>query len=224
MQEGRFIFNKKVSRKQHATRPSWRYEEGCRCTATSRSFGTSAPPDHVRAWQGSPSAVLSKPTEWSVAFEAPGISSHALGVGRGSGRAYLLKNNRGVVLGALLQSKLVFRRFPECSSLMTGTRSIVGSCGQYLVDHYWGSYVASVHDSDRQVCHVLREPTGTVPCYRMAYHDIQVFFCWAEDCIGRLPLSFLPNRRYVSRWLIFSGSGDETADSKGWKTCWAANA
>ena len=161
------------------------------------------------------SAVLSKPTEWSVAFEAPGIFVAHTGVRRGSGRAYLLKNSRGVVLGTLFNGNLSSTASPNAELDDGSTRSIVGSCGQYLVDHYWGSYVAFVHDSDRQVCHVLREPTGTVPCYRMAYHDIQVFFCWAEDCIGRLPLSFLPNRQYVSRWLIFSGSGSRDCGLEG---------
>lgn len=149
------------------------------------------------------SALISKPAGWTIACEGPGAFVVHSGLRTGSG-AHLLKHNGGVVLGR------IFRRRGDPSAQQVASfgemeaQQIVASGGQHLIDHYWGSYVAIIHDEAVHQHHVLREPTNNLPCYHTRHKGVDVFFSHIEDCVRFLPIHFSVNRSYLARWLIMS--------------------
>lgn len=76
----------------------------------------------------------------------------------------ILPDAAGVVLGAL------FGGGKERSTRIGGINRKFGSeitatRGQVLIDRYWGGYVAILPDSSNGTAHVVREPSGHMPCY-----------------------------------------------------------
>jgi asparagine synthase (glutamine-hydrolysing) len=73
-----------------------------------------------------------------------------------------LTENQGLIIGH------VFTRPPSPSSvnnfIAAESAAIVASQGRSLLDDFWGGYVALFIGGDDQV-HVLRDPSGTMPCY-----------------------------------------------------------
>lgn len=51
-------------------------------------------------------------------------------------------------------------------------RRIGESNGSNLLKRYWGGYVAIGCDAEADRCHVLRDPSGAVPCYYLRHCDI----------------------------------------------------
>jgi len=71
---------------------------------------------------------------------------------------------------------------PECSA-------ILASGGERLLDGWWGRYVAVLRDAAGAV-RVLRDPSGTLPCFRLHSNGLQLFFSDVEDCLAlQQPLS-----------------------------------
>lgn len=68
----------------------------------------------------------------------------------------------GFVLGSLFH-----RDGPEPVSNLNPWASsrISVSCGQDLITHYWGSYIAFLPDMERRSVHIVRAPLGSLPCY-----------------------------------------------------------
>lgn len=159
--------------------------------------------ESARTYQSWRAASASKLAEWTVACEAPGTLVLHTGPRRGLAEAYPLANNSGVVLGRLFASGAgEYSTAPHIAFDADETRRIVDSAGQHLVDHYWGAYVAIVHDESRSRHHVFRDPIGNVPCYRTRLGGIEIFFSHIEDCVRLLPISFAIDPRYLIRSLV----------------------
>lgn len=142
---------------------------------------------------------------WSVAWEAPGAIAFHTGARTNGAQAHPLQGNRGAVLGTLFKSGMDDRhggqpvRFGEQE-----TRRLVGSGGTYLIENYWGSYVAFIENEEGDGHHVFRDPIGTLPCYHHTTGTgVEIFFSHVEDCTS-LGLTFSINRDYLTRWLIYS--------------------
>lgn len=159
--------------------------------------------ESVRTFQSLGISSASKPPEWTVACDAPGTFVMYTSTLQGTAQIYPLANNSGVVLGRL------FERRNSSRSARTAidaneTHRIVRSAGQYLVDNYWGNYVAIVRDEQQSAVHTFRDPVGNVPCYHTCFAGVSIFFSHIDDCVRLLPLSFSINRQYLIRCLIFS--------------------
>lgn len=123
---------------------------------------------------------------WRLAKQLDGLLVYCTDERRGANEAQLLPNGTGVVLG-----KIFRRNTAEPVSLVDGTsvlrldaNAIVASGGRYLVEECWGRYVAIVVNRQSHSTWVLRDPTGALPCYRIALGELQVIFSDAEDCLA----------------------------------------
>ncbi|MGN6210496.1 asparagine synthase-related protein [Asticcacaulis sp.] len=69
----------------------------------------------------------------------------------------------GIIIGHLFSQG---GKFPRVHSLTEAqAQSIVASSGQSLVNDFWGGYVAVWHGRGDKGVSVLRDPSGTLPCY-----------------------------------------------------------
>jgi asparagine synthase (glutamine-hydrolysing) len=63
------------------------------------------------------------------------------------------------------------------------TRAIVSTGGRRLIDHYWGRYVAFLHDDSSSTSWVLRDPTAGLPCLTVRFGGVYVYFSLLEDAL-----------------------------------------
>lgn len=143
-----------------------------------------------------------KAAGWDVAFRGSASVVLQTGARPGSKEIYRLHGNRGVILGKLFARKGASTRAVTTSLDEARTRLIVDTGAQDLVDNYWGSYVAILHDQRTGVSRVLRSPAGSMPCYRTRCENVDIFFSHVDDCLQLLPVSFSTNRNYLARWLL----------------------
>ena len=118
---------------------------------------------------------------WTLAFEMSGHRVYMTGGASGINGAYRLPARQGVVLGRL------FRRGVASPSSATDVeltdaeaQQIVHSDGRALIDRFWGRYIAFL-PSWTGAARVLRDPTGTLPCYRIEIQGVSIVLSWLED-------------------------------------------
>jgi asparagine synthase (glutamine-hydrolysing) len=99
----------------------------------------------------------------------------------GVNEALPLQGGLGVVLGK------VFRHgaSPDTATRRTSLSAaevveILNTGGTSLVNNFWGRYVAFFQTASGSPC-VLRDPSGTLPCYRLQVDGVSVIFSWLED-------------------------------------------
>lgn len=141
--------------------------------------------------------------EWRVAVSNPGLIVLYAGARARSNAAYILQGGLGVVLGKLFErptndAASAAPEFAEGESLR-----IVDSGGQFLIENYWGRYVAFAHDQKTGCSWVLRDPTGGLPCYTAKHNRLTICFSRIEDCEQLGLFAFRVNWDYVEAKLLF---------------------
>lgn len=128
--------------------------------------------------------ALDNDKRWNSAFQASGVCVYISGSRRGVNDAYRLPANQGVILGRL------FRRSdapPDPQSDITLTereaQQIVHSDGRSLIDQFWGRYIAFLPSWTGEA-RVLRDPTGTLPCFRLEIQGMSVVMSRLEDLLS----------------------------------------
>jgi asparagine synthase (glutamine-hydrolysing) len=127
-----------------------------------------------------------------VALLRPGLHVYTAGARQGVNGAYVLPCDRGVVLGKL------FRRHELGQSAASDVQlnaedadQILRTDGHALVRDYWGRYVAFL-PAPSGGTQMLRDPCGTLPCWRMQHAGVGIGFSWLEDVLQALPAVPLP--------------------------------
>lgn len=126
--------------------------------------------------------VLTGNSNWQRAYDRPGLIVLERKTLGSTYRTYVLEANSGVVIG-----KLFCRKSADCEShieLSLGeaeTTEIVRSQGRSLVEHYWGHYVLFLRGACHNTLHVLRDPTGGLPCYIVTNDAPCIFLSHLED-------------------------------------------
>ncbi len=138
-------------------------------------------------------------------LERNGLRVYCADVRQGSSEPYAIHGGAGVVLGKLFRSR---RSAPsESASLQLPedeSRQIVASGGRRLIESYWGRYVAFIHDEASRTTRVLRDPSGSLPCFSVSFDRVQVYCSRMED-VADLPRSpFSINWKYVAAALCHS--------------------
>jgi asparagine synthase (glutamine-hydrolysing) len=122
-----------------------------------------------------------------------GLHVYTAGARQGVNGAYVLPCDRGVVLGRL------FRRHElgqaVAGDVQLGTEDadqILRTDGRALIRDYWGRYVAFL-PAPSGGTQMLRDPCGTLPCWRMHHAGVGIGFSWLEDVLQALPDIPLPS-------------------------------
>jgi asparagine synthase (glutamine-hydrolysing) len=97
-----------------------------------------------------------------------------------------ISGGRGVVVGEL------FRRDGH-SVAPSGAidQTEIDATAESLIRSWWGGYVAFLISGDPAAVHVLRDPSGTLGCYRSTYQGVTVFY---SDVALAVRLGFVERR------------------------------
>jgi asparagine synthase (glutamine-hydrolysing) len=108
------------------------------------------------------------------------------GNARGVNDAYPLPANQGVVLGRLFRrGGSTSNRHGDLDLTELEAQRIVSTDGRTLVEKFWGRYVAFLPSWTGEA-RVLRDPTGTLPCYRVEIQGVTLVLSWLEDLLSLL--------------------------------------
>lgn len=143
---------------------------------------------------------------WTGVLKGAGVAVLQAGVRPGVSEAQVLAGGRGAVLGTL------FNRL-DCTGADSENRAsldekasaaIAASGGGYLLEHYWGRYVAVVHEESSGTTWILRDPTGALPCLFTTHRGVHVVFSDIADCtqLGLPPFSI--NWDYIAALVPYS--------------------
>src|SRR5262249_39870721 len=127
-------------------------------------------------------------TSWATVLNEPGVRAYESGAGGVDATSRDQSTScetrvlggaaRGVVFGRL------FRRDAElqsCGSKVqidpSESERIADTAGQYLLERYWGRYVAVICEPGGEGgAHILRDPTGGLPCYLAEFRGVRLAF------------------------------------------------
>lgn len=147
-------------------------------------------------------SLLDPQSIWHLASRTPGLLVLDAGTVSNRAHAYSLAAH-GAVLGKVFPRALARDEVPSDSELGSKAVSLVATTtGRHLIDNYWGRYVAFWRDESRATTHVLRDPSGGLPCFYLRWNGIVVAFNDLQ-VISDLQLTRLPiNWKYVSAFLL----------------------
>lgn len=147
-----------------------------------------------RAAASTASALLEAPDLWTVPYQSDGVLVIHQPPPHRSQHIHVLADKKGVIIGSLFQrTDSISKSLPGTCLGTTETDRIVRSHGRHLVDNYWGSYLAVMRDPTSDSTSILRDPTGTLPCYYARISDLHLFFSDIEDLEQHVSISLSPN-------------------------------
>lgn len=152
-----------------------------------------------------------KHPQWSVAYQGAGMLALHMDASRGAATTHTLHRAEGVVLGTLFERNRTDYSVAAPVQLdETQSRRIIDSAGQRLISHYWGCYLAVLHDAKAHRHYVLRDPTGTLRCYHVSHAGVEIFFSHIQDCIELLPaMTWNINRRHLGNWMFLTSTPND---------------
>jgi asparagine synthase (glutamine-hydrolysing) len=138
--------------------------------------------------------------DWCLSFSGSGIRVFCAGAKSTPNQTRVLSARGGVVLGPLFE-----RRDPNTegetsrTAILGDTESnlILSTCGRSLVSRYWGNYVAFLTDPRGQRKWIVKDPTGSLPCFMTAAKGVSIFFSCIADCVRISVLRFSVNWQWV---------------------------
>jgi asparagine synthase (glutamine-hydrolysing) len=138
---------------------------------------------------------------WTRAFAGPGLRVFCADEGA-TLRGLPLANNAGVILGTLFErNRDVDDDSPARRAVLSARscKAILASQGRWLIDNCWGNYVALVHDAPTGIVRVLKDPTGTLPCFATPFEDVTILFSQIGDCVELGMQGFSVDRAYLRK-------------------------
>lgn len=117
-------------------------------------------------------------------------------------RTYLLPESGGVVLGQLFSNVLDGPRPHACTGLsVSDGRAIQETAGRHLCEKFWGRYVGAIREDGGRKLHLLRDPTGAIPCFIASQDGVSVVFSHLADAIGPGLMSPSVDFEYIAAYL-----------------------
>jgi asparagine synthase (glutamine-hydrolysing) len=126
--------------------------------------------------------LVRKDNAWQVSFESRCLLVLHADARSGATGAISIANGAGVVLGTLFEARADARTVRAIETLTEEKSSrIVASCGRYLIQNYWGRYIAFIQGPACSGYWAVRDPIGALPCYYVSHENVRIFFSLAED-------------------------------------------
>jgi asparagine synthase (glutamine-hydrolysing) len=138
---------------------------------------------------------------WCKVLDAPGMIVWCAGMTTGANTYYRLGASEGVIVGRIFARDSIVGS-PSVAVSATEAERIIETRGQDLVERYWGRYIAFWRAPNGNG-YVLRDPSGTLPCYVTKLRGVEVYFSWLEDCLD-LGLSFTIDWDHVALLLALA--------------------
>ncbi len=149
--------------------------------------------------------ILNSPTSWRIAYESKGLTVLHTGENKGRMQACKLENSGGVILGKLFKTSPRGDHSSVDYNLGEGeSRKIVKTSGKYLINHYWGRYIAFLNDKEADKMFVLKGPVEGFGSYYFDYHGVTFYFSFFQDISELNLLNFSINWHYIAVYMKFS--------------------
>ena len=158
----------------------------------------------VETAQAATRRLKASASQWHEALDRAGLRVLCTDIQPGSLEPHVLAGRAGVVLGSLFTRKSDLEdESPArpCVLDEVRTAAIVDSHGEWLVRNTWGNYVAFICDQLTGSVRVLKDPSGSLPCFSTAIGGIAVVFSAIADCMQLGATRFTINRRFIERRL-----------------------
>lgn len=139
---------------------------------------------------------------WRQELEQAQFTVFSSGTVAGVNQAHRMRDGRGLVLGRLFHRG--HRQVQHGDDPRVLSHVIPQADGQALLDDCWGRYVAFFSTPDGDV-RVLRDPSGTLPCFGLRHGGVTVVFSWLEDVLELLPQIPVPevSRDALAAYMAF---------------------
>jgi asparagine synthase (glutamine-hydrolysing) len=147
---------------------------------------------------------ISACSRWSCAVNQPGLFAAHAGVRAGLSETRTLPGH-GAVFGTLFTANGAesFVAAPSPVLDESDTVKIVSSGGRHLITRFWGRYVAFFRNTSTQEIHVLRDPSGALPCFYTRHENVWIVFSDVEDCLQLPGLHFTINWNYIAAFVPY---------------------
>jgi len=117
----------------------------------------------------------------------------------------VMAGGAGVLFGRAFALGQELDPHPYCEPLSDAeSNRICSSGGTYLIEHFWGRYVAVFRDLARQRVSILRDPTGGLPCFLAEHEGVHLAFSDIESCLSLGLMRFSINWHYVASFVPYS--------------------
>jgi asparagine synthase (glutamine-hydrolysing) len=143
--------------------------------------------------------VRPSPHRWRPGYESPGLSVWiAEPPGRSvAGSALAGPASSGIVLGRLFAAAGGDEVSVDGRITPSMAAAIGDSEGRWLGARGWGSYIAFLDDPLRRRRCVVRDPTGTIPCFYLRHEGIRIFFSDVADIRRSGAYRLRPNPEFI---------------------------
>jgi asparagine synthase (glutamine-hydrolysing) len=139
---------------------------------------------------------------WELVFADSGLRVLQRGANRATHGSRGLAD-WGVVLGTIFRARSGAQSKPERTTFAQKTAQDIRSTdGRYLVEQFWGRYVAFVRGADNRL-RVIRDPTGALPCFYGQADHVTVFFSHLEDYLRLVAAQLTVNWEHVREYLQY---------------------
>lgn len=134
---------------------------------------------------------------WRTVLDVDGLSVCAKSPVDAAMCTYVLADNLGVIVGRLF---IQDQASTPVRSAELPSAKIVETNGNWLLEHYWGRYVAVLRGPKGDRYSVLRDCSGQIPCFYANLNGLYVFF--ADVCdLEHLDLRVTLNERYLAAFI-----------------------
>lgn len=164
--------------------------------------------------------LMREGSDWYLMFEAHGLFVFAQP--RSHRQLCRAIGTSGVVLGDLFERRYEPLDDTAAHPARLSTedcRKLVASRGRDLTTAYWGDYVGFVFDASATALHVVRAPTGSLPCHYLRVGPVTIFFSHITDVVSLGIARPRPTDRYLHD-RVFGGGRRRIAEPlSGVSTC-----
>lgn len=151
--------------------------------------------------------IRTRSKKWHNIYKQDGIMVFHADIQPGRMQAYKLQDDTmpsGVILGKIFKTNPAVQPQPEITKIADQeSLKILKTEGRYLMENYWGRYVAFLYDQFQGIHYILRDPTGAFPCLYVTWQGIDIYFSDINDMLALNLVNFTRNNQYLAAYLKY---------------------